>query len=175
MQEEYLGDSYDLVKRFWAENLRSIAPLYAHPRFVPESLRPRFTHLSKIKMFDPEDRPTGKFGLFLDPDTGIPFFNGSHGKDTGKRVSLPFIVEANKVYQPSYLICYDQSHHRTRVVGKSEQMKKKMEFLKAEGLQSFYYNSHAHFLFIAEQQETLAAIYERLTSLGVPPSRLKQL
>src|SRR6266478_6504291 len=33
VHEKYLGDSYDLVKRFWCESLGPVAPLYAHPRF----------------------------------------------------------------------------------------------------------------------------------------------
>jgi len=33
-----LGDSYDLVKRFWAEALGPGGTLYAHPRFVPAAL-----------------------------------------------------------------------------------------------------------------------------------------
>lgn len=36
--ELYLGDSYDLIKRFWSESLRSIAPLYAHRRIRLNSM-----------------------------------------------------------------------------------------------------------------------------------------
>lgn len=42
MDERFLGDSYDLVKRFWAESLRPIGELYADIAFVPEKLREKF-------------------------------------------------------------------------------------------------------------------------------------
>lgn len=141
MQEKFLGDSYDLVKRFWAERLPVekllIAPLYAHPQFVPVAIRPRFCKLTKMKMFDPDNCPEGEFGLFLDPDTGIPLPDGSHREVTVKHAPLTFIVQEIKHLQPAYTICFDQSHHRAPDVGKSEQMKKKMEFLQNEGLHSF--------------------------------------
>ena len=39
MDEQWLGDSYDLVKRFWKKSLEPVAPLYSHPRFVPSTIR----------------------------------------------------------------------------------------------------------------------------------------
>jgi hypothetical protein len=44
----YLGDSYGIVKRFWSESLRSIAPLYAHPRFVTPGIREQYTAVTSI-------------------------------------------------------------------------------------------------------------------------------
>src|SRR5438552_17254728 len=47
VHEKYLGDSYDLVKRFWCESLGPVAPLYAHPRFVPSLLMLLFFSLHR--------------------------------------------------------------------------------------------------------------------------------
>jgi hypothetical protein len=35
MKSQFLGDSYDAVKRMWHEMLADWAPLYAEPRFLP--------------------------------------------------------------------------------------------------------------------------------------------
>ena len=34
MKRDYLGDSYDAVKRLWQQALSGWAPLYAEPRFI---------------------------------------------------------------------------------------------------------------------------------------------
>jgi hypothetical protein len=57
MLEKYLGDSYDLIKRFWHEALEPIAPLYAHPKFIPADLRTRFTTLTSIPILDSPPEP----------------------------------------------------------------------------------------------------------------------
>jgi len=38
MQREFLGDSYDAVKRLWGDALLSWAPVYAEPIFIPADL-----------------------------------------------------------------------------------------------------------------------------------------
>jgi hypothetical protein len=42
MRSKYLGDSFDIVKRFWAEQRAAIAPVFAHPNFVPVEIRPEY-------------------------------------------------------------------------------------------------------------------------------------
>src|SRR5437763_92280 len=69
MKREYLGDSYDAVKRFWQQVLLAWAPLYAEPRFIPEDLRDEFTCLTCIPMLSYV--PSGPFSILNDPDTGI--------------------------------------------------------------------------------------------------------
>jgi hypothetical protein len=70
MREVYLGDSYDLIKRFWTENLCKVAPLYAHSRFVPQSIRKQYTKVTAVPVL--ESVPEKSFGLLLDPQIGIP-------------------------------------------------------------------------------------------------------
>ena len=123
MLEKYLGDSYDLVKRFWREALGPIAPLYAHPKFVPADIQARFTTVTSIPIFD--SRPNGPFGLLLDPHTGIP--QDPSVRTNAKHASLEFIVETDRELRPRYMVCFDQSSHRTPDLDKKGQRAKKME------------------------------------------------
>lgn len=168
MRQKYLGDSYDIVKRFWAESLRSIAPLYAHARFVPSEIRVEYTSATTIPV---DTFPSGPFGIFLDPHTGIPLPIESSQQVTASHVPLSFIVELNEVFGPRYLICFDQSYHRRYSLTPNEQREKKREYLRDHELNSFYYVSHAPFLFVSREAEVLDAIRVKLSSLGVPPRR----
>jgi len=69
MKREYLGDTYDAVKRFWQELLVDWAPLQAEPRFFPRDLRQEFTQLTKIPMLTDDFPET--YSILNDPDTGI--------------------------------------------------------------------------------------------------------
>src|SRR5437867_2849648 len=75
MREKYLGDSYDLVKRFWAESLSPVGRLLAHPGFIPAEMRAQYTLITNIPMLDSlnsQNIDSRGFGLLMDPDTGIP-------------------------------------------------------------------------------------------------------
>ena len=171
MKGIYLGDSYDIVKRFWAESLRPLAPRYSHPRFVPAGIRARYTAVTSIPVLDTDDLPGEPFGLLLDPHTGIPLPAESPAEATASHAPLPFIVQVNERLRPAYMICFDQSYHRHHELSRTEQLEKKREFLRGHGMSSFYYDSHAPFLFTAGKAETLFAVRRRLVSLGVPEER----
>ncbi len=171
MKRIYLGDSYDIVKRFWAKSLHPVAPLYAHPRFVPEEIRAEYKAVTSIPVLDTDSPPERPFGLLLDPDTGIPLATESKTKATASHAPLSFIVEVNKQLRPTYMICFDQSYHRSHKLKKPEQLEQKREFLRGHGLNSFYYVSHAPFLFVARKAEILNKVRRRLVSLGIPRSR----
>jgi hypothetical protein len=171
VRDIYLGDSYDLVKRFWAESLQPLARLYAHPRFVPTAIRTRYTAVTAIPVLDPDKPPVRPFGLLLDPHTGIPLPAESPAEASASHAPLEFIVGVNAALHPEYMICFDQSYHRWHELTRPEQLERKREFLQAGGISSFYYDSHAPFLFMAERAESLAGVKERLVSLGVPQER----
>jgi hypothetical protein len=99
MDEKYLGDSYDFVKRFLCMALSPIATLYAHEQFVPSGIREEYTKVTTIPILGNE-RPEGRFGVLLDPDTGIAL-----GRATHRHASLALIVEINKELRPDYIIC----------------------------------------------------------------------
>lgn len=171
MRDKYLGDSYDIVKRFWAENLRAIAHLYAHPKFIPAEIRLQYTAATSISVF--ESGMASAFGILLDPHTGIRLPSKSSNGATASHATLPFIAQVFEELQPKYVICFDQSYHRVHELDRTGQMQTKMAYLKDQGLFSFYYVSHAPFLFIAKEPGTLTAIRNRLVSLGIPKGRLQ--
>jgi hypothetical protein len=171
MHEKYLGDSYDLVKRFWAESLSPIAPLFAHPQFVPVEIQERYTVLTLIPILDPTRPPKNRFGLLLDPDTGIPLPDKSQVRASVAHASFDFISDVMARLQPAYMICFDQSYHRGNKNNKAEQLEKKREFLYSQGIDSFYYFSHAPFLFMAAKPDLLSAVIARLMECGVPADR----
>ena len=171
MKPAYLGDSYDIVKRFWSESLRSVAPLYAHPRFVRPEIQTQYTAVTSILILS--STPEKPFGILLDPNTGIPLPEKQLNDATASYASLPFLVSTNAQFHPDYMICFDQSHHRRHKLSKRAQRDTKRKFLRESGIFSFYYVSHAPFLFMAQEGEALAAISHRLTSLGLPATRFE--
>jgi hypothetical protein len=171
VRQKYLGDSYDIVKRFWAESLHLIAPLYAHPRFVPNKIYAEYTRLTTIPILPAS--PTAPFGILLDPDTGIPRPTGPTERVTVKHAPLSFIADIDKECGPAYLICFDQSRKRCNDLTWDRQREEKMTYLRDRGLSSFYYVSHASFLFASRGPDVIRAIRAKLSSLGVPPDRLQ--
>ena len=61
MKRDYLGDSYDAVKRLWQQALLDWAPLYAEPRFMPQDLQEEFTRLTGIPML--HDAPREPYSI----------------------------------------------------------------------------------------------------------------
>jgi hypothetical protein len=112
VREKYLGDSFDIVKRFWADHLGVIAPLFAHPKFVPPEIKPAFENMVGMRVLDSTEVPTQPFGLFLDPHTGIPLPTAAQRTATASHAPLRFIEGEYARLKPKYLICFDQSHHR---------------------------------------------------------------
>jgi hypothetical protein len=173
MRKAYLGDSYDLVKRFWSESLRSIAPLHAHPRFVPTDIRSQYTAVTSIPLLDTDKLPKEPFGVLLDPHTGIPLPTEHAENATAVHAPLPFIVQTNDSLRAAYMICFDQSFHRRHDLSRARQRESKRAFLQERGINSFYYVSHASFLFMAARLDNLVAVRRRLESLGLPQDRFE--
>lgn len=171
----YLGDSYDIVKRFWAESLRGIAPLYSHPHFVQPEIRRRYTSLTTIPVLEINSLPEHLFGLLLDPDTGIPLPSDRPSPIRRSHAPLSFIVQVVAELKPAYLICFDQSFHRRAIPSKPDQLERKREFLHGHDIASFYYLSQAPFLFMADRIKSLLVIQKLLLSLGIPQERFSPL
>jgi hypothetical protein len=167
MHKQYLGDSYDLVKRFFSQTLKPVGTLYAQSEFVPEGIRRQYSILTAIPVLGDEN-PKRPFGVLLDPDTGFTL-----GRKTQKHVSLKSILELNQERHPDYIICFDQSHHRKHELDRDGQREKKMRSLRESGLSSFYYKSHAPFLFTAQDDGTLRRLLGCLVSAGIPEGRFQ--
>lgn len=169
MHQDFLGDSYDLVKRFWAENLSSIAPIYTHDRFVPEEIRRDYAQITRLPIFN--SSVVHPFAIFLDPCTGIPAPTRGARNPTMKRAPIPFIVDVFEKLHPRFLICFDQAFGFNE--DKESCMKEKMNMLTTNGLCAFYYTSHANFLFVAESAAVTNSLRKLLLNLGIPEWRLK--
>lgn len=170
MRDIYLGDSYDIVKRFWAHVLHGIAPVYAHARFVPPDLHDRFSALTTVPILDPNHLPGKPFGLLLDPHTGIPLPDARSQKVTIALAPISFIAEQFTNVAPSFIVCFDQTHdrHRSKDLGIDEQREAKRDALFSLGIYSFYYLSHAPFLFMAKDVGILTQVRNALTATGIP-------
>lgn len=173
MREIYLGDSYDIVKRFWADALKSLAPLYSHSRFVPIGIRQRYTTLTSIPILDSDTLPGSHFSLLLDPDVGIPLSSEGCGRPSNSHAPLSFIAQLNEQLSPMCMICFDQSYHRRHELTREAQRETKRLVLKERGVWSFYYVSHAPFLFMAGSPDNLVKVFQQLVSVGIPRSRLE--
>ena len=176
MKRQFLGDSYDIVKRLWADLLRHTAPLYAAPLFYQDDdkskevdLQREFTRLTGIQM--KVGRPSGVFSILLDPDTGISLID----KPLPRYVTTEYIAEQLREPGARYVVTYDQSFPRCSDSARRERMQQKMKSLaKAECL-SLYYASHASFLFTARYRQDLQELKAILTEAGVPAWRIEEL
>lgn len=173
MDRTYLGDSYDIVKRFWAERLSLVAPLLAHPRFVPVAIKHQFELLVGMRVLERDETPTGPFGLFLDPHTGIPLPRVARYTATATHAPLAFIEDEFSRLKPRYMVCFDQSHDRVPDLSRSAQRALKRADLTARHLFSFYYVSHAPFLFATSEKGVLESLYRRLVESGIPEWRFE--
>lgn len=169
MRREFLGDSYDLVKRFWAESLSSIAPIYAYETFIPKEICEEYIQITRIQIF--HSQVAHPFALLLDPCTGIPSPKKTRRKLSKEYVPIQFIVETFETYYPEILICFDQSFSHGE--DKELSMEEKRNALTANGLCSFYYSSHANFLFVSKSAATASLVRKQLLGRGIPASRLK--
>ena len=86
MKRDYLGDSYDAVKRLWQQVFADWAPLYADLWFIPEDLRGEFTRLTGISMLP--DSPQQPYSILNDPDTGIRLPGENNQKESRAHIAL---------------------------------------------------------------------------------------
>jgi len=171
MNRIYLGDSYDAVKRLWQQVFVTSAPLYAEPRFIPSELQSDFTALTGIPILSAE-HPTA-FSILNDPDTGIRLPGEKKQSVSLAHTSVPAILDQLRVQNPRCIVTFDQSHHRQHVLNRDEQRLAKMRSLSEAGVFSFYYVSHAPFLFAFSNLDALQEIRALLLHAGIPEKRFE--
>ena len=110
MKRDYLGDSYDAVKRLWQQVLADSAPLYAVPRFIPPELQADFTRLTGIPILS--SRPPAAFSLLNDPDTGIRLPGEENQSEPRTHISIPSILDQLDQHSPRCIVTFDQSDYR---------------------------------------------------------------
>ena len=173
MKRDYLGDSYDAVKRLWQQVLADSAPLYAVPRFIPPELQADFTRLTGIPILS--SRPPAAFSLLNDPDTGIRLPGEENQSEPRTHISIPSILDQLDQHSPRCIVTFDQSDYRHSNLGRDRQRITKMCSLSEGGAFAFYYVSHAPFLFAFSTREAFDDIKTRLVRAGIPETRIETL
>jgi hypothetical protein len=164
IRPEFLGDSYDIVKRFFCEALRSLGyTVYIDPLLTgdwsgQETTFDRFLGAEPFSGGLPPSAPTA---LFLDPDTGV------NEKGSSSHVSFERLVSEAKNY--AVVFAFDQAFSRAGESG--PKLHSKLNRLTELGCAALYYSSHAHFLFVSEERDQLHRLRGELLSRGIPASR----
>ena len=126
-----------------------------------------------IRVLNKEEAPSEPFGLFFDPHTGIPLPRVAQQTASALHAPLAFIAAECSRLRPRYAVCFDQSHDRVPDLNRVAQRALKRADLKARGLVSFYYVSHAPFLFAASDNIVLESLHSRLVESGMPKWRFE--
>lgn len=183
MRMEFLGDSYDVVKRFLlataAPGARWVAfPMFTHPvsaeqlaafetllnvRVAPAVALTPHTDRAAYLAAQPEQQH-----IFIDPDVGVRL------TPTGPAASVRYVFGAELVdlclREPLRLVAaFDQSLPRGR---KREAMVKKLGFFANRGVCGFAYLSHACFVFLSASAQVCHDAHAKLVASGLPVERL---
>jgi hypothetical protein len=172
MKRNFLGDSYDAVKRMWRELLSVWAPLYAEPRFLPQELRQDFSKLTGIPMLT--NVLPDYYSILNDPDTGIRLPRERNQAEGCAHVTIDTIIDQLEIKGVRCVVTFDQSDYRHSGQSREQQRCAKMRCLVDKGLSCFYYVSHAPFLFAVPDAETLKELEQVLTNAGVPEKRFEK-
>ena len=171
MKRQYLGDSYDAVKRLWQEIFAEWAPLHAEPRFIPTDIRGKFTAFTRIPILS--ERCPAVYSILNDPDTGIRLPDRANQTEGASHVNLATILGQLRNSAIRCVITFDQSHHREQGFTSKDQRKAKIQWLKRERMHAFYYVSHAPFLFAFSRTAYMKAARALLRKAGLPDGRIE--
>lgn len=166
MNPSFLGDSYDLVKRFFCVELSALGyKVLVDPMFTGAwkgRERDLFFSLIRVAMDTTAPPHLARTALFVDPDIGVNHKGGI------KHVSFDRL--ALEASSHAVVFSFDQSF--SRQAQPMEVMKRKLSALKDRNCHAMYYNSHACFLFVSKQENPLRELRTHLVSLGLPTERL---
>lgn len=171
MRRQYLGDSYDAVKRLWQGIFAEWAPLLAEPRFIPEDIRHEFTSFTLIPVLT--DPQPANYSIFNDPDTGIHLPDCTNKREAPSHINLATIAAQLRPDEVRCVITFDQSHYRKSGFSHKDQRNAKVQWLERKGLHAFYYVSHAPFLFAFSSPIHMEQARNLLRNAGVPEGRIK--
>jgi hypothetical protein len=170
MNQEYFGDSYDLVKRFFIKVLKSENyAVYVDPMFTGNhaEMDSNYYLLIGAEPMPAECPGSGKMALFVDPDTGI----GEITKKT--HIKVQNLVCRLKSY--TLVMVYDHSFSRSK--SSIQQMRQKLSNFSRQGASGFFFDSHARFFFgsLDKNKKHLEKYRCKLLQMGIPENRLIQL
>ena len=164
MNPDFLGDSYDLVKRFFCRELSILGyTVNVDPMFTGDwnGSEQNFFRLICAQT-EATTKHSSRTALFIDPDTGI------REKIGKQHVSFDRLLR--ETTKNEVVFAFDQSF--SRQAKSHEVMSSKLAVIEARGCHGMYYDSHARFLFASSQQSCLRKLRDHLVSLGIPATRL---
>jgi hypothetical protein len=164
MNPAYLGDSYDIVKRFFCDAVRALGySVYVDPMYTgawtPTQSRSflRFLGAQTLGAITPPTRAA----LLIDPDTGI------RARRSSAHVSFEDVVA--RCRQFSIVIVFDQSFSRGPAV--RTDLVRKLGILRKLGVRGVYFDSHARFLICGSKPAPVMRFQKSLTRMGLPRER----
>jgi hypothetical protein len=163
LNPQWFVDSFDIVKRFFIENLNAIGyHVVVDPMLTGEWNGFEHDFYQFLKAYPLTEKGSSKSALLFDPDTGI-------GKRKSKK-HLTIKCIADQLLHYDIVFSFDQSFSRGGSA--SDKIREKLVVLQETGNYGFYYDSHARFLFAAKSIETLGKVEQQLLASGLPASRL---
>ena len=166
MNPKWFGDSYDIVKRFFASSLRKLGyEVYIDP-MLTGAWGGDVDNLYRFLKMRPVDEYTNSMSaLFLDPDTGI-------GRSTSpKHTTIQTI--GSHLQNHEIVFAFDQSF--SRGPDARPQIQEKLSALRALNATGVYFDSHARFLFASFERARLEALQDYLGKVGLPKNRFVSL
>lgn len=164
MRARFLGDSYDIVKRFFCEALRSQGfTVFIDPMLTGawSGQEDSFFRFLGVERCPPREGLQGMTALLLDPDTGV--------SEKGSLAHVSYERLAQEADNHALVFSFDQAFSRAGESG--SRLEAKLGALNARGCAALYYASHAHFLFVSREHGHLQRLRAHLVGLGLPDSR----
>jgi hypothetical protein len=164
MNRSYVGDSYDVVKRFFCDMARSAGyAVYADPMFTGDwtpKQRAAFLGFLGARALG-ASRPVSPAVLLIDPDTGIRAGPG--------RAHATFAAIASRCDEFDMVIVFDQSFPRGHDA--RDVMTTTLRALRAQRVRGVYYDSHARFLICGRKSSIVMRFQKVLVQAGLPVGR----
>jgi len=164
MNPTYFGDSYDVVKRFFCDQLSTLGyEVIAEPMFTGkwDGREAAFVRFIGTRLAAGGSQAPDRTALFLDPDTGVSI------KASPSHVAISDLAARASRY--ALVFAFDQSFSRGR--DPKQAMREKLSCLSDRGCHAMYYDSHARFLFVSASQRSIHEVRNHLVQIGMPDER----
>jgi len=183
MRRQFLGDSYDIVKRFLLETIAPGARWDAFPMFthvVTEDELATFeaflgVHVASRGVLTVDGDRVAHLStqpdqqhVFLDPDTGIRLRPCS-GSAATNYIFGPELVDLCSSEPTRLVVVFDQSVPRG---GERQAMASKLAYFNERGVRGFAYLSHACFVVLSASQQVCDDAYANLVASALPVERI---
>jgi hypothetical protein len=163
MNPKYLGDSYDIVKRFFCDVSRSLGyTVYVDPMYTGSWSRGASrSFLRLIGARELAMTVTSPAVLLIDPDKGI--------RDRPGPAHTTFSTVAGRCEQFTLCLVFDQAFSRGPHV--RDDLVRKLRSLRALGIRGVYFDSHTRFLICGKKPAPVMRFQKALSEAGVPRDR----